>query len=85
MSCSRHFCETTIAGRCAADLESSDSDARSISGASADSIALRSDSWSESRVMMRVCKRTGMERGRGETSANSSEGGRAIPRSDDSD
>ena len=83
MRVSRHFWETTIAGRWV--LGSSDNDARSRSGDRAASIAFRSDSWTESKEMMRVCRRTGIESGRGETSESSSGGGRAMPRFDDSD
>lgn len=83
MRVSRHFWETTTAGRWV--LGSSDSALRSRSGDSAASIAFRSNSWTESKVMMRVCSRTGIESGRGETSESSSGGGRAMPRSDDSD
>jgi len=83
MRVSRHFRETTIAGRWF--LDSSDNAPRSSSGDSAASIAFRSDSWNESKEMIRVCRRTGIESGRGETSESSSGGGREMPRSDDSD
>ena len=83
MRVSRDFWETTIAGRWV--LGSSDSAPISRSADNAASIAFRSDSWTESKEMMRVCRRTGIESGRGETSESSSGGGREMPRSDDSD
>lgn len=65
-------------------MGSSDREVRSGSKDDAASIDSLSLSGSESREMMRDCRRTGIERGRGDTSDSSSGGGRAIPRSDDS-
>jgi hypothetical protein len=68
-------------------LESASKDKEEMSSSrdTTDSIDSRSVSGSEFRDMIPVCSRTESDRGRGETSDSSSEGGREIPRSDDSD